>query len=89
MARAFAQACAAIPEGRARNARRITREIRAATHLLTVWFSDPRYLDQDGTPLALPVRGKPLSLSALLHRVDPAVVTEEVVRYLRRNHAVR
>jgi hypothetical protein len=89
MARAFADACAAVPKSRARKAGRAAREMSAATHLLTLWFSDPRYLDGEGKPVALPVQGPSPSLATLVRRVDPALDPREVVRYLRRNRALR
>jgi hypothetical protein len=89
MARAFQTACSDIPESFATAAGRSTRELENASHLLTVWFSDPMYLDSDGKPLPLPVRGARLSLEALTKRVDSALDVAEVVRYLRRNRALR
>jgi len=49
---------------------------------MTLWFSDPAYLDPRGRPRALPLRGPALSIEALAHRVDPNFDARYVVRYL-------
>jgi hypothetical protein len=72
-----------------RTASRSTRELSDASHILTVWFSDPLYLDHEGHPVRLAVRGPAPSLQALVARIDPTLDVDEVLRYLRRNHALR
>jgi len=58
-------------------------------HVMTLWFSDPACLDPQGNPRALPLRGSPLSLEALAHRIDPNLDIRYVVRYLERGGALR
>jgi len=60
-----------------------------ASHVLTLWFSDPAYLDRAGRPLALPLRGAGGSLEALARRVDPKLDVREVLGYLSRRSALR
>lgn len=89
MAQAFAAACARIPETVAVAARRSERELREASHILTVWFSDPMYLDRWGRPLRLVARGPAPSLEALIRRIDPTLDVTEVLNYLRRRRSVK
>ena len=51
-------------------------------HVMTLWFSDPAYLDPRGRPRPLPLRGPALSLEGLVHRVDPKFDVRYIVRYL-------
>ena len=51
-------------------------------HVMTLWFSDPAYLDPRGRPRPLPLRGPALSIEGLAHRVDPKFDARYVVRYL-------
>jgi Family of unknown function (DUF6502) len=52
-------------------------------HLMAHWHSDPLYLNSKGLPVAVPLRGRGPSLSALVARVfsgeDPASVAESLV----------
>ncbi len=65
------------------------RELSDAAHLLTVWSLDPLYLDRDGAPIQLPVRGPAPSLEALTRKVDRSMNVDYVLRYLLRAQAVR
>ena len=58
-------------------------------HVLTLWFSDPDYLDRLGNPRPLPIRGASLSLESLVRRVDPKLEVQAVARYLRRGRTLR
>ena len=53
-------------------------------HIIAYWHSDPLYLDGKGVPVALPLRGRGPSLSALIAHVlpgeDPVSVAESLVR---------
>lgn len=89
MTRIFSEACARVPDALVKAAGRSTRELSDASHILTVWFSDPLYLDHDGRPIRLGVHGPAPSLEALVARIDPRLDVDEVLRYLRRNHALR
>jgi hypothetical protein len=59
------------------------------SHILTLWFSDPKFLRPDGTPRPLPVRGKEESIEALAKQVDSRLDADEVVRFLERARALR
>lgn len=65
------------------------REISDATHVLTVWFSDPSYLDETGMPRPLPLRGTERSLERLVSSVDRRLDANEVVAYLLKGRALR
>ena len=58
-------------------------------HVMTLWFSDPAYLDVHGNPRPLPARGSPLSIQTLAQRVDPDLDVRYVLRYLQRGGAVK
>ncbi|MGH1487455.1 MAG: DUF6502 family protein [Cellvibrionaceae bacterium] len=59
-------------------------------NVLAAWYEDPRYLDKDGEPLAIPLEGDHPSFSALVQSVsvggDIAAVT--VLRELKRSQVV-
>ena len=65
------------------------REISDATHVLTVWFSDPGYLDDTGMPRPLPLRGSERSLESLVSSIDRGLDADEVLAYLLKGHALR
>lgn len=83
------QACEQIPRRWVRQARAAPREISEATHVLTVWFSDPAYLDPVGLPRALPLRGSARSLETLIAGIDPTLDISEVLAYLLKSRALR
>jgi hypothetical protein len=56
--------------------------------VLTLWFSDPAYLDERGSPRALPLHGA-LSLDALLKRTAPDADLQRLLRYPLRSGALR
>jgi len=58
-------------------------------HVMTLWFSDPAYLDSRGDPRALPLRGAPVSIEALAQRIDPNLDVRYVLRYLEHGGALR
>jgi hypothetical protein len=55
---------------------------------MTLWFSDPAYLDAKGNPRVLALRGS-VSLETLAHRIDPNLDVRYVVRYLENGGALR
>lgn len=65
------------------------QDARAAAHLLTLWFSDPEYLDSSGSPRQLPLRGARGSLEAVLRQVDAKVEVEKVLAYLLERGTLR
>jgi len=76
------QACRRVPRSWAPRARAAIREMDDASHVLTLWFSDPGYLDSHGNPKPLPVRGADSSFETLVRRIDPRLKAVEVLRYL-------
>lgn len=89
LAEAFTAACQRIPRAWAATGSRIHRELREASHVLSVWFSDPMYTDHTGAPRKLPLRGAAPSLEALVHRVDRTLRASDVLEYLMRTQVVR
>lgn len=89
MAEAFVDACAGIPRNLLESARRASRELRDAGHILSLWFTDPLYLDAAGNPLALLVQGTAPSIATLAARVDRTLDGNAALTYLVRVHAVR
>lgn len=47
------------------------RDFHDTGHVLTLWSSDPDYVDEDGLPRAIPARGPAPSVEALLERARP------------------
>lgn len=83
------RACAQVPRRWIRQAQVAPSEIRDATHVLTVWFSDPAYLDDAGMPRALPLRGPKRSLATLVASIDRRLDADEVLAYLLKGRALR
>jgi hypothetical protein len=65
------------------------RDLLDPGHVMTLWFSDPACLDPLGRPRALRLRGSPVSLETLAHRIDPNLDVRFVVRYLEHGGALR
>jgi len=65
------------------------REVDDAAQVLTVWFSDPAYLDGAGMPRALPLRGSQRSLETLVLSTDRKLDAAEVLAYLLKGRALR
>jgi len=65
-----------------------TTETQAA-HILTVWFSEPLYVDRQGAPLPLAAQGREPSIEALTARVGGSLRTAEVIRYLLKAKALK
>ena len=63
--------------------------VHEASHILTLWFSDPKFLGPDGTPRLLPVQGEEESIEALVQQVDSRLDTREIVRFLERGKVLR
>lgn len=60
-----------------------------AGHVMTLWFSDPAFLDARGCPRALPLRGGRLSIEALAQRVDPKLDAAQVLGYFEEAGVVK
>jgi hypothetical protein len=58
-------------------------------HVIAHWHADPQYLDAQGSPLALPLRARGPSLTALVSRVLPSSTPSEVIQSLLALRAVR
>ena len=89
LAAAFEAACHRIPTAIAAVGKNATPELSDASHVLTVWYSDPQYTDHHGSPKPLPMRGAAPSLEALVHRIDPKLRVEDVLLYLLKVRALR
>ena len=51
---------------------------------MTLWFSDPEYVDAVGAPRPLSLRGSALSIEALARRIDPTLDVPTVLKFLQR-----
>jgi hypothetical protein len=78
-----------IPRSAYASGVRSERELTDVSHVLTVWFVDPLYVDSGGEPLHLSVQGPAPSLATLVQHVDPALDVEQVLEYLLKFDAVR
>ena len=87
--REVVRACRRVPKSWAPKAMAALREMDDASHVLTLWFSDPAYLDSAGNPLPLSLRGAGGSLEALARRVDHKLEAREVLNYLSERGALR
>lgn len=59
------------------------------SHVLTQWYSNPNYLDELGTPRAIPARGSMPSIEALLAEVSPGLGVDETIGFLMQLKALR
>lgn len=78
-----------VPRRWVSEAQAAPREISDATHVLTVWFSDPTYLDEAGIPRPLPLRGSERSLETLVSSINRRLDADEVLAYLLKGRALR
>lgn len=83
------KACREIPKSWATKAMTAQRYLDDAAHVLTLWFSDPAYLDARGKPRPLPLRGAGGSLEALAFRANPKLEARALLRYFVQNGALR
>lgn len=83
------KACREVPKSWVQQSKTTVPEVERAAHTLTLWFSDPEYLDSSGNPRPLPIRGPGPSLESLSCRVDPGLDVEEVLRHLLRGSVLR
>jgi hypothetical protein len=83
---AVAEACRRTPASWLRGAD--LRDSLDPSHVMTLWFSDPTFLDAKGNPRGLALRG-PVSLATLAHRIDPNLDVRYVVRYLEHGGALK
>jgi Family of unknown function (DUF6502) len=85
----FRRACRRIPKSAYESGARAERELLDVSHVLSVWFVDPMYVDANGEPLPLSVEGPAPSLSTLVQHVDPALKVDQVLEHLLKFDAVR
>jgi len=83
------KACREIPASWATKAMAALRDMDDAAHVLTLWFSDPTYIDAGGRPRPLPLRGAGGSIEALAYRANPKLEPRALLRYLARRGALR
>jgi len=85
----FKVACQRIPPKTVADAKQLIPEMSDASHVLTLWYSDPNYTDGRGDPLPLKIKGAPPSLEDLVQRVNSDLRVEELLRYLLRVQALQ
>lgn len=86
---AFMSACKGIPQSLIDQGTRASRDLFEAGHALSLWFTDPLYLDGSGQPLPLPIRGRVPSFETLVKRVDSKLDARRVLKYLLRAKGLR
>jgi hypothetical protein len=79
--------CRGVPKSWA-NAE-VRRRADNAAHVMTLWFSDPAFVDARGAPRALPVRRGDLSIESLVRQVDPNLDVRQVLRFLQSARALK
>jgi hypothetical protein len=89
IAREVTSACRGVPKSWAEKVKDTLPYLHHASHVLTLWFSDPKFLGPDGAPRPLPLQGKEESIEALTHRVDARLDPSEVARLLLHGKALR
>jgi len=89
IAREVTNAVRQIPRSWASRAMAALCDPDDAGHVLTLWFSDPAYLDFRGNPRPLPFRGAGGSLEALARRVDRNLEAREVLKFLVRHGGLK
>ena len=82
-------ACRRVPKSWAKKAKSTPAYLLHASHVLTLWFSNPKLLASDGKPRPLPLQGKEESIEALAQQVDTRLDARQVVRFLERAKALR
>ncbi len=88
MTHAFHEACARVPKRFLTGRRTLERELFEAVHILTLWVSDPSYLNQFGEPLRIRSSGASPSLEALAKRIDPKLKLSQVMKFLTRTGSI-
>jgi len=78
-----------IPSDWVSRARAAPREIDDASHVLTIWFSEPACLDAKGHPRPLPLEGPSRSVASLVRGVNAQLDPRDVATYLLRSGAIR
>jgi Family of unknown function (DUF6502) len=89
IAREVTAACRGVPKSWGERVKDTLPYLDYASHILTLWFSDPKFLGADGAPRPLPLQGAKDSIEALTERVDSRLDASNVVRLLVRGKALR
>jgi len=89
IAREASAASTKVPKSWAGRSKHTLPYLHHTSHILTLWFSDPRFLGPEGAPRPLPVQGPEESIEALVQRVDLRLDASEVVRFLVRSRVLR
>ena len=89
LARVFAESCAKLPTPRGRRAATAVAVTLDVVHVLTHWYSDPRFLDPQGNPRPLPLRGAGASIADLVKRVNPNIDVKAATDMLLRARALK
>jgi len=81
--------CRKISRSPAKDAKPVISEMAAAAEVLTLWFSEPEYLDSSGNPRPISLRGAVRSVEALVRQVDPGLDVEDVLAHLLRGTVLK
>jgi hypothetical protein len=87
-ARVFKQTCEHIPISLGRHGTGTSNQSDDAAHVLTLWFTEPEYL-QDGQPRPLFLRGAAPSIEALVRHIQPGPTVNAVMQFLLATRALR
>lgn len=85
----FGRAVARAPRPRTSGDTQTRNEFHDTSHVLTLWESDPDCVDENGQPIALPIRGPAPSVQALVERARPNLPLEEALDLFLRTHTLR
>lgn len=84
LAREFREICQSLPEPAQKWNPAELSYFAVLSRVLTCWHDDPRFLDEKGDPVALPVRSRGPCLVSLIARAlpdeEPAAVIDSLVR---------
>src|SRR5450631_3191029 len=87
-ARLFKYLCDRLPAGLGRHGAGSSTQSDDAAHVLTLWFTEPEYL-QDGQPRPLFLRGAAPSIEALVRHIQPGPTVNAVMQFLLATRALR
>jgi len=87
-AQAFKQFCERLPANLGRHGTGSSTQSDDASHVLTLWFTEPEYLI-DGEPRPLFLRGAAPSIENLVRRIQPGPSVDAVMEYLLATRTLR
>jgi len=88
LARQFRAACERLPGSSRGSAKSPKGFLNDVSHVLTLWFSDPQYLDARGHPRPLRLQGRAQCLQGLIRHVNPSIDAAEVIECLARTGSI-